>query len=51
VTHRPVGLESVDEVLLLDAGRIVARGRHDELLATPGPYRDLWAYAAAGNLA
>lgn len=33
ITHSPVGLERFDEVLLLEAGRIVARGRHEELLA------------------
>lgn len=33
VSHRPSGLESVDEVLVLDDGRIVARGRYDEVSA------------------
>lgn len=32
VTHSPIGLEHFDEVLLLEGGRIVARGRSDELL-------------------
>ncbi|MEU5861391.1 thiol reductant ABC exporter subunit CydC [Nonomuraea sp. NPDC047529] len=42
VTHRLKGLESVDEVVVLDEGRVVQRGRHDELVAVPGYYRDLW---------
>ncbi|MFI7112741.1 thiol reductant ABC exporter subunit CydC [Nonomuraea sp. NPDC050227] len=42
VTHRLKGLESVDEVVVLDEGRVVQRGRHDELVAAPGYYRDLW---------
>jgi ATP-binding cassette subfamily C protein/ATP-binding cassette subfamily C protein CydC/ATP-binding cassette subfamily C protein CydCD len=51
VTHRLTGLEPVEEVLLLDAGRIVARGRHADLLSRPGPYRDLWLAEPAGALA
>ncbi|MEV1174597.1 ABC transporter ATP-binding protein, partial [Nonomuraea sp. NPDC049784] len=42
VTHRLRGLENVDEVVVLDEGRVVQRGRHDELVAVPGYYRDLW---------
>ncbi|GAA3206235.1 thiol reductant ABC exporter subunit CydC [Nonomuraea helvata] len=42
VTHRLRGLESVDEVVVLEEGRVIQRGRHDELVAVPGYYRDLW---------
>ena len=42
ITHRLVGLEAVDEILVLDAGRVVERGRHDDLLAREGVYRRLW---------
>ncbi|MFI7124583.1 thiol reductant ABC exporter subunit CydC [Nonomuraea sp. NPDC050153] len=42
VTHRLKGLESVDEVVVLEEGRVVQRGRHDELVSVPGYYRDLW---------
>ncbi|WP_090936656.1 ATP-binding cassette domain-containing protein [Nonomuraea jiangxiensis] len=42
VTHRLKGLETVDEIVVLDEGRVVQRGRHDELVAVPGYYRDLW---------
>jgi len=42
VSHRLVGLESVDEILLLDAGRVVERGTHDELLGKCGRYAHLW---------
>jgi thiol reductant ABC exporter CydC subunit len=40
-THRLVGLEAVDEVLVLERGRIVQRGPHALLAAQPGPYRTL----------
>jgi len=42
ITHRLVGLDRVDEILVLDRGRIVERGHHDDLLASNGLYRRLW---------
>lgn len=42
ITHRLVGLEDVDEILVLDAGRVVERGRHADLLAREGVYHHLW---------
>jgi ATP-binding cassette subfamily C protein CydCD len=41
ITHRLAGLEAVDEVIVLDAGRVVQRGTHAELLAVDGPLRAL----------
>jgi ATP-binding cassette subfamily C protein CydC len=42
ITHRLVGLEMADEILVLHAGRIVERGRHHELLQIDGFYRRMW---------
>ncbi|NYD52857.1 ATP-binding cassette subfamily C protein/ATP-binding cassette subfamily C protein CydC [Actinomadura luteofluorescens] len=42
VTHRLAALGSADEVVVLDRGRVVQRGRHEELLTVAGAYRDLW---------
>jgi len=42
ITHRLAGLEEVDEVLVLDRGRMVERGTHVELLARGGCYASLW---------
>ncbi len=42
VTHRPTGLEAVDQVLVMRDARVVDRGRHGELLARKGPYRRVW---------
>jgi thiol reductant ABC exporter CydC subunit len=42
ITHRLAGLQEVDEVLVLDRGRVVERGAHAELLALGGRYMSLW---------
>ncbi|WP_254400611.1 thiol reductant ABC exporter subunit CydD [Streptomyces sp. AC555_RSS877] len=39
ITHRLAGLEAVDEVVVLDAGRVVQRGAYAELAAVQGPLR------------
>ncbi|MGW2179694.1 thiol reductant ABC exporter subunit CydD [Streptomyces sp. NPDC001732] len=39
ITHRLQGLEAVDEVLVLEAGRIVQRGPYADLAAAEGPLR------------
>ncbi|MGK5533839.1 thiol reductant ABC exporter subunit CydC, partial [Streptomyces sp. URMC 129] len=41
ITHRLTGLDAVDEILVLDAGRVVQRGPHAELAAADGPFRTL----------
>jgi thiol reductant ABC exporter CydC subunit len=43
ITHRLAGLEGVDQVIVLDGGHAVERGRHSELLARGGPYAHMWA--------
>ncbi|MFI2669511.1 thiol reductant ABC exporter subunit CydD [Streptomyces albidoflavus] len=41
ITHRLAGLEAVDEILVLDEGRIVQRGTYEELSVENGPFRRL----------
>jgi ATP-binding cassette subfamily C protein CydCD len=41
ITHRLVGLEHMDEILVMDNGHIVERGTHSELLRQNGLYRRL----------
>ncbi|MBN1202460.1 MAG: thiol reductant ABC exporter subunit CydC [Anaerolineae bacterium] len=43
ITHRLVGLEAMDAVVVLQAGRIVEQGRHADLLQIDGHYRRMWA--------
>jgi thiol reductant ABC exporter CydC subunit len=42
ITHRLVGLEAVDEILVLRAGRVVERGPHHDLWQMGGFYRRMW---------
>jgi thiol reductant ABC exporter CydC subunit len=42
ITHRLTGLQEVDEVLVLDHGRGLERGTHEELLGHGGYYSELW---------
>ncbi|MFG2963669.1 thiol reductant ABC exporter subunit CydD [Streptomyces sp. NPDC048288] len=49
VTHRLAGLEAVDEVLVLDAGRVVQRGPYAELAAEAGPLRAMAQREAAAE--
>ena len=49
ISHRLSGLAGMDEVVVLDAGRIVQRGRHADLVAAPGWYRDQWVLQEAAE--
>jgi ABC-type multidrug transport system fused ATPase/permease subunit len=42
ITRRLVGLENMDEILVLDHGRLLERGTQAELLAHGGLYWRLW---------
>jgi len=42
ITHRLIGLENVDEILVMDGGQIVEQGTHKELRDQAGLYRHLW---------
>jgi ATP-binding cassette subfamily B protein len=43
IAHRLSTVMNADEIIVLDAGRIVERGRHRELLDRGGAYAQMWA--------
>ncbi|WP_323136245.1 thiol reductant ABC exporter subunit CydC [Micromonospora sp. NBC_01655] len=49
ISHRLSGLAGLDEIVVLDAGRVAQRGRHAELVAAPGWYRDQWLLQEAAE--
>ncbi|WP_420453026.1 ABC transporter ATP-binding protein [Ilumatobacter sp.] len=49
IAHRPGTIALADTVVLLEGGRVVARGPHDHLLATEPRYRDVLAAMATAD--
>jgi len=49
ITHRLAGLDAVDEVIVLDGGRVLERGTHAQLLGIAGHYARMWAREAQGG--
>jgi ABC-type transport system involved in Fe-S cluster assembly fused permease/ATPase subunit len=43
IAHRLSTIVDADEILVMDAGRIIERGPHRELLARDGSYAQMWA--------
>lgn len=42
VSHRFSTVRMADLIAVIDRGRVVQLGSHEELLANPGPYRELY---------
>ncbi|MFL6855449.1 MAG: ATP-binding cassette domain-containing protein, partial [Sphingomicrobium sp.] len=47
IAHRLSTVVGADQIVVLDAGRVVERGTHAELLAMGGLYAELWTRQAA----
>ena len=43
IAHRLSTVRNADKIVVLDAGRVVEQGAHDELLAAGGLYARMWA--------
>ena len=46
IAHRLSTIMDADQILVMDAGRIIERGSHSELLALDGAYAQMWALQA-----
>ena len=47
ITHRPVGLDRMDEIIVLEDGVIVDRGTHEDLLERSTRYQRMWGLVAS----
>ncbi|WP_022956377.1 ABC transporter ATP-binding protein [Perlucidibaca piscinae] len=50
IAHRLSTIAAMDRLVVLDQGRIVESGSHDELLTLGGVYARLWAHQSGGFL-
>jgi len=51
IAHRLSTVKRMDELIVLDRGRIIERGSHEELRALNGVYAALWEHQSGGFLA
>jgi ATP-binding cassette subfamily B multidrug efflux pump len=50
IAHRLSTIAAMDRLIVLDSGRIVETGTHDELLRRAGLYASLWRRQSGGFL-
>jgi ATP-binding cassette subfamily B multidrug efflux pump len=51
IAHRLSTIARMDRIVVIDGGRIVEDGPHDDLLAQGGLYARLWSRQSGGFLA
>jgi ATP-binding cassette subfamily B multidrug efflux pump len=42
ISHRVAAIKDADQIIVLDEGKVIARGTHEQLLAQGGTYSDLY---------
>ncbi len=50
IAHRLSTIAAMDRLIVMDRGRIVEQGSHQELIAQKGTYAQLWAHQSGGFL-
>ena len=48
ITHRLGSARIANRIIVMDSGRIVEEGTHDELLVRKGKYAEMWEAQASG---
>jgi ATP-binding cassette subfamily B multidrug efflux pump len=51
IAHRLSTIAAMDRLIVMDEGRVVEEGTHQELLERGGLYSRLWAHQSGGFLA
>ncbi|WP_435110457.1 ABC transporter ATP-binding protein [Nocardiopsis synnemataformans] len=47
ITHRLASVRMADHIVVLDQGRVIEQGSHEELMEAAGQYRELWELQAS----
>lgn len=50
IAHRLSTIQHMDTIIVLDKGKIVQSGTHDELRRQPGIYAELWSHQSGGYI-
>ena len=48
IAHRLSTLRHMDKIIVMDKGRIIEQGSHQQLIAKQGKYANLWAHQSGG---